>query len=228
MAKILVVEDDRAVSESICNWMTFERHVVESSYDGKHAVEMLRSFPFDLVILDWDLPGLSGIEVLKQFRQYKGSSPVLMLTGKAEMKNKHQGFESGVDDYLTKPFDAQELLYRVRALLRRGSVLPSSTIQIADISLDTATCKVMRAGKEIHLTAKELALLEFLMKNPDQVFNTGVLLNKLWASDAESSTETVRVLLSRLRSKIDQPGQAELIQNVRGLGYKFQRPENNQ
>jgi len=224
MAKILVVEDDRPMSESICNWMTFERHLVESAFDGDEAIEMLRSFPFDLIILDWQMPGMSGVEVLQQFRARGGRTPVLMLTGKDNIKDKQVGFESGADDYLTKPFNHQELLLRVRALLRRGNVAPASSLQIGDLQLDSTTCQVTRFGQEIQLTAKEFALLEYLMRHPNQVFSSDALLDRVWPSDTESSSETVRVLLNRMRAKIDRPGQIELIQNVRGIGYKIQPP----
>lgn len=222
VAKILVVEDDRAIAEAICNWMTFEHHVVESAHDGDDAIALLQGFAFDLLVLDWELPGASGIEILKHFRKSDGDAPVLMLTGKSAISDKQTGFDAGADDYLTKPFDAQELLMRVRALLRRGKVAPSSKLQIADLCLDVSTCSVTRSGRELKLTAKEIALLEFLMKHPNQVFSNDSLLDRIWHSEADVSSETVRVLMNRMRAKVDYPGVPELIHNVRGMGYKIE------
>ncbi|MBY0359054.1 MAG: response regulator transcription factor [Candidatus Obscuribacterales bacterium] len=221
MARILAVDDDLDISMSIRNWLEHEHHQVESVHTGDDAKHHLRIYQYDLIILDWQLPGITGVEILKEFRSNGGSTPVIMLTGKDKISEKETGFDAGADDYLTKPFHIQELLMRCRALLRRGTVSSSDELSVADLSLDLNKFKVTRGGKEITLTAKEFALLEHLMRHPNQIFSSESLLESVWGSQSEASTDTVRVIIQRLRSKIDGIHDKPLIANVRGIGYKL-------
>lgn len=221
MAKILVVEDDLNMSESISNWLQHEHHNVEVVHSGSEAVHCLKIYQYDLIILDWQLPEMTGVEILKTYRSAHGSTPVIMLTGKDKISEKETGFDAGADDYLTKPFHIQELLLRCRALLRRGAVANSNILQVGDLCLEPTKFKVSRGGQEISLTAKEFALLEHLMRHPNQVFSSESLLESVWGSDSQASSDTVRVIMQRLRSKIDGTTGESLISNVRGVGYKL-------
>lgn len=168
MAKILIAEDDTSLGMSLQFTLESEKHVVELVADGLEALDRLKLYPYELVILDVDLPGLSGFEVARQFRDCRGAIPILMLTGKTTINDKASGFDAGADDYLTKPFDMRELLMRINALLRRPSVYAGNVIEGRGISLDTSTRIAHKGSDKIELTAKEFELLEFLMKRPDQ------------------------------------------------------------
>lgn len=221
MAKILIAEDDTSLGMSLQLTLESEKHVVELVTDGLEALDRLKLYPYDLVILDVDLPGLNGFEVARQFRDRRGAIPVLMLTGKATINDKASGFEAGADDYLTKPFDMRELLMRINALLRRPAVYAGDIIEGRGISLDTSTRIAHKGGEKVELTAKEFELLEFLMKRPDQYFSVDDLLDQIWTSESESSELAARQLIRRLRKKIESDGEEPLIVTSKGLGYKF-------
>lgn len=224
MAKILLVEDNEELANSVRTFLLCgEHHSVEHINDGQAASEHLRAFQYDLILLDWNLPGKTGIEILKRFRELGGNTPVLMLTGHDSVDEKETGLDSGADDYLTKPFQMKELGARVRALLRRpAAVSNSNTLQAGSITIDTQKYRVTLNGEAITLVPREFQLLEFFMRHPNQVFSSEALLDRVWPSDSEASTEALRTALKRLRKKVDPEG--NLIRTVHGVGYILETP----
>jgi len=221
MAKILVVEDDKMMSELVRDYLSNEHHSVEIAETGTDAVEKLETFKFDIILLDWDLPGVSGIEVLSSFRKKGGTTPVLMLTKRGTIDEKEAGFDAGSDDYLAKPFSLRELSSRVKALLRRSPALTSDILKVADLELDPSSHRATKGGAELKLFPLEFSLLEFLMRHPKKVFSVRELMNHVWSSDSESTEEAVSTTVRRLRKKIDNEGVPSLITTVHGLGYRL-------
>lgn len=221
MAKVLVVEDDRQLSNLIVDWLKGEGHLPEVAAKGADGLEYLRSFKFDLVILDWDLPGMSGLDVCREFRHSGGKTPILMLTGKTHIDEKAVGLDSGADDYLTKPFHFKELGARLRALLRRPAAVQANILTAGCLTLDPSTRQVQASGKELSLQPKEFALLEFLMRHPNQPFSSEAIIERVWSSDTEAAPDTVRIQIMRLRNKIDQGGKESMIRTLHRVGYMF-------
>jgi len=221
MAKILVVEDDLDMAGMVEDWLNFEHHVVEVVNRGDDAIDRLKFYGYDLVVLDLHLPEKSGFEVLEAYRQSGGQSPVLILTGKNAIEDKTRGLDAGADDYLTKPFNAKELSARIRALLRRPAALNSNQLVFEDLVLDPVAHKVFRSGREISLLPKEFALLEFFLRNRGQAFDTDALLDRVWKSESDSSPDTVRVTLQRLRKRIDLEGEPSIIETKHRVGYRL-------
>ncbi len=221
MAKILLVEDDPTVAQAVVDALEFERHLVECFMDGNEGFERLTAFQYDLAVLDWGLPGKQGVDICREYRAKGGKTPILMLTGKGEIENKLAGFDSGADDYLPKPFNLRELLARVKALLRRPEGVHTDVIDVRGHKLNLNLGKVTVHDREVALLAKEMALLEFLMRHQDRIFTVDELLDRVWQSDSESSEDAVRQCVTRLRKKIDVEGQPSLITTVKGLGYKI-------
>ena len=221
MAKILVVEDDPAICTIIVDWLTHQHHTVEISHNGLEADQYLKTYQYDVIVLDWGLPDLSGVEICKRYKTSGGRAPVLMLTGKRDIEDKEEGFNAGADDYLTKPFDIKELSARIRALLRRPTNVYDNILSIRNVALDPNNHIVTRDGDPIKLTPKEFAVLEFFMRNPNKVFKADALLDHIWKSEAGSGPETVRTCIKRLRRQIDAPGVSSIIENVHGVGYKL-------
>jgi len=224
MPKILLAEDDTELAAVVKDWLTREFHLVEWVEDGKDALESLKHYEYDLVILDWALPGLTGVDIAKQFRARGGTTPILMLTGKTMIREKEEGFDSGADDYLTKPFDPRELSARIKALLRRPKGVLSNVLKFGDLELDPRSRRVVRAGNSVQLGPKEFGLLEFFMRHPGEVFTSEVLLERVWLNESDSSPDTVRVHINRLRNKIDTSEEESLIRTVFKQGYSFQPP----
>jgi DNA-binding response OmpR family regulator len=222
MSKIIVIEDDTDLSTMICDRLTFEHHSVECIHDGLEGLERLKSFKYDAIVLDWQLPNLSGVEICKSFRQYGGNTPVIMLTGKDSIADKEFGLDSGADDYLTKPFHIKELSARIRALLRRANQMTDNVLKIDDLILDPSTYEVTKNNQKIQLLPKEFALLEFLMRHPNQVFSAEALLDRVWDSGTDTSEEAIRTCLKRLRKKIDDESKNSKIKTVHGVGYKLE------
>jgi DNA-binding response OmpR family regulator len=220
MPKILLVEDDMRLCDVVRESLESENHSVEISHDGSDAVTRLRTYEYDLVVLDWDLPFLSGIDVLKQFRSRGGTTPILMLTGKSHIDEKEIGFDSGVDDYLTKPFQLREFKARIKALLRRPAQLHSKTMKAGQIVLDPALFKVTKAGNEVPFSKKEFAILEFLMRHPKQVYSAEALLRCVWKAEDAVGPETVKTHVKNIRAKLHTPGEPSLLTTVFGIGYK--------
>jgi len=222
MAKILLVEDDPEYASSIELVLAEEKHTVEAVTNGPDGLDRLRFYDFDVAILDWNLPGLDGIDVCRQFRSSGGKTPIIMLTGKDTIIDKESGLDAGADDYLTKPFHPRELHARIRALLRRPADVTETVLRAGAIEMDLKNQTVTKNGQPVRLLPRELALLEFLMRHPNQLFSTDTLLNRVWSSEADVSAGSVKVYVNRLRSKIDTEGQPSLICNVHGMGYIFQ------
>lgn len=221
MAKILIVEDEPSMADPIKLYLAHEHHLVEVVEDGLEALERLKFYKYDVIILDWMLPGISGVEVCKQFRAAGGTTPILMVTAKHQTQEKVQALDAGADDYLTKPYDVQEVAARVRALLRRPQVVAGNILKARNVVLEPSTFRVTRDEQEVQLLPKEFALLEFFMRHPNQVFSAEALLDRVWSSDSEASPETIRTYIKRLRQKIDVAGQTSLINTVHGVGYKL-------
>jgi len=220
VAKILLVEDDQAVAEAIVDALEFESNVVEHVDCGLEASQRLKLYQYDLVVLDWDLPRKSGVEVCGEYRSGGGTLPILMLTGKSSVEDRVTGLDAGADDYLPKPFSMKELSARVRALLRRPEPMVSELVQLGPLQIDLKFHKVTRGQEELNLLAKEISLLEFLVRHRGQVFSVDDLLNKVWHSESDSSEDAVRQCVTRLRKKIDGESENSLIITVKGLGYK--------
>lgn len=223
VAKILFVEDDEDLATRIQQWLKFEGHMVEHSGNGLDAHEKLECFKFDIVVLDIGLPGLSGLEVLKRFRAGGSPTPVLLLTGKGEVKEKEEGLDAGADDYLTKPFDVRELSARLRALLRRPSQFVGTSLSAGGITIDTAEHRVAFGETEIELQPKEFSILEFLVRHAGKVVATESLLEYVWSSDSHVTSETLYTHLKKIRKKLAAAGANDIIKTVHGVGYKVEK-----
>lgn len=222
LAKILYVEDDKDLAQRVAEYLTMQHHKVEVSNNGRDAHELLGVAAFELVILDWDLPEMPGIEILKNFRNGGGQTPVLMLTGKDELSDIEAGLDTGADDYLIKPFAMRELAARVRALTRKSTATYSSVLRLGKLEVDTSAHRVTRDGTEVKLQPQEFAVLEFLLKRPSEVFSVEALQQQLWSSDVNASPDSVRVCIARLRNKIDEKEGASHIRTVHRLGYQVE------
>lgn len=225
MAKILLVEDDGDLAFALKDRLKREHYTVEVVDDGDRALHLLKTFEYDAVILDWNIPNLSGISILKELRSRGVGTPVLLLTARADVHDKAQGLDTGADDYLTKPFDPIELSARVRAMLRRGNKQPSNVITVGPFTLDPQHFTVSKDGEQIYLQPKEFALLELFMRNPGEIFSQEALLNRVWSSESETSPESVRVCIGTLRKKIDGDQAQSYIETVFKRGYMFVVPK---
>lgn len=225
MAKILIVEDDLDLRQIVEDWLKHDHHLIETATKGDEAMELIGIYSYDLIILDWQLPVYDGIQILTKFRQNGGKTPVLMLTGQDLAEQIEQGLDSGADDYLTKPFHMKELSARIRALLRRPVSVTDNVLRAAGINLNPRTFAVTKDGADIRLLPKEFALLEFLMRHPNQVFSAEALLDRVWHSENDAAPETVRTCIKRLRKKIDGESEESVIQTLHGVGYKLHAPE---
>ncbi len=223
--RILVVEDEARLARLIAGVLGEEDYVVETVGDGRTALARALAEPFDLLIVDWMLPDLDGIDVIRRLRGAEVNVPVLMLTARDQIEDRVEGLDAGADDYLPKPFALPELLARVRALTRRprGEAGDGGTeIRAGDITLDPVRHVVRRGDERIDLTAKEFALLAALMQRPGQVFSRSVLLDTVWGVPGEVSTSVVELYVSYLRRKLDRQGEPSRIRTVRGVGYTFE------
>jgi len=216
--RILVVDDDPEIVSFVKRGLAYEGYTVDTAADGKEALTKARDREPDLVILDIMMPGIDGIEVAKRLRQ-GGDVPILMLTAKGTVADKVTGFESGADDYLVKPFAFDELLARVRALLRRRQPKEGEILRFSDLSLDTATREVRRGKEIIELTTQEYDLLELFMRHPRQVLKRDLIYERVWGYDFEGLSNVIEVYVRYLRSKLEAGGQPRLIHTVRGVGY---------
>ena len=220
--KILVVDDERAVRESLRRALELEGYQIELAADGSEALVRLmengESQP-DAVILDVLMPGVDGLEVCRRLRRSGNSVPVLMLTARDEIENRVAGLDAGADDYVTKPFALEELVARVRALLRRATDSTDETLRFADLELDPGTREVRRAGNLIELTRTEFALLELFMTNPRQVLTRSIIFERVWGYDFGFASNSLDVYIGYLRRKTEAGDMPRLIQTVRGVGY---------
>lgn len=223
LAKILIVDDDQQMVEMVTVWLTSEHYTVESCFDGEEGLHRLKLLDYDAVILDITMPGLDGVEVCRRFRQTGGNTPIIMLTGRTRISEKEEGFDSGADDYLTKPFDMRELCARLRALLRRPRAVQSDLLTVGDISLDTRNFEVSKAGKVVHLLPIDFALLELLMRHPQEVFSSEALLDRVWHCDKDATENALRCAIKRLRNVLDEANgkKASVIETIPKVGYRL-------
>jgi two-component system response regulator MprA len=215
---ILVVDDDAGLRRALRRVLASQGFEVEVAVGGEDALSQLRSRSFDLVVLDVMMPGVDGIEVCEQLRAEGDGLPVLMLTARDAVRDRVAGLESGADDYLVKPFANEELVARVRALLRRAGG-SSVTMAFADLELDLLTRYARRGEREIELTPIEFELLEFFLRHPRQVLARGLIYERVWGYDASLSSNSLDVFVGHLRRKLEAGGERRLIQTVRGVGF---------
>ncbi len=217
--RILIVEDEKPLADVIKQGLSEEGYAVDVAYNGEDGLFMAENEPSDLIILDIMLPIVDGMTILKKVRKRGIKSPVLMLTARDALFDKVTGLDSGADDYLTKPFLFEELLARIRALLRRSSEVKTSVMEIGDLVINMATHEVKRNGKVISLTAKEYALLEYMALNKNKVLNRTSLTEHLYDQDFNLDSNVIDVFINRIRTKIDKGSHKGLIHTVRGAGY---------
>jgi heavy metal response regulator len=223
--RILVVEDEKKVASFIKRGLEEEKYEVDTAMDGEEGLKMATEKPYDLIVLDWMLPKKDGLTMVKELREKKTVTPVLMLTAKDSLEDIITGLDSGSDDYLTKPFAFAELLARVRALLRRSEMDKGAEIRFADLRLDPVSHKVWRKDKEVDLTAKEYGLLEYFMRNPNQVLTRTMIADHVWDYTFDTFTNIIDVYVNYLRKKIDREAEKKLIHTVRGVGYIFKEED---
>jgi DNA-binding response OmpR family regulator len=221
VAKILMVDDDQNLAETVKAVLNKSGYVVDLAGDTKEAELLLLTSIYEIIILDWVMPGMSGIEFLSELRRKGIKSRVVMLTGQNDVEDKITGLESGADDYVTKPFHSTELLSRIRAILRRPEVLTTNELQAGGLTLDARKFTATWQGVDVKLTKQEYQLLELLMRNKNEVLSVDAIVERAWSSMSESSSDTVRVHLSRLRKKIEAIAEPCPIKNVHGRGYVF-------
>lgn len=221
--RILVIEDDHKIANAIKKGLSQESFAVDVSFDGKDGLGSALAIEYDLIILDRMLPEIDGINICKALRDKKIKTPILILTAKDKVSDRVEGLNAGADDYLTKPFAFEELLARVRALLRRPQEVAATTLKIEDLSLNTSTYEVKRENAIISLSSKEFALLEYIMRNPSRILTKDNIISHVWDYDADILPNTVEVYIGYLRNKIDKPfpKKPHLIHTVRGFGYKI-------
>ena len=220
---ILVVDDDRAVRESLRRSLTFNGYTVDTAHDGLEALEKLEADRPDALVLDVMMPRVDGLEVCRRLRGAGDDLPILMLTARDSVSERVAGLDAGADDYLPKPFALEELLARLRALLRRSTVDPDAeeneTLEFAGLTLDVGSREVVRDGRSISLTRTEFSLLEMLMCNPKRVLTRGRILEEVWGYDFPTSGNALEVYIGYLRRKTEAEGETRLIHTVRGVGY---------
>jgi DNA-binding response OmpR family regulator len=218
--RILIIEDDKRIRINLEKMLKNANFAVDTSENGRDGLDKARDEEYDAIVLDWRLPDLEGILVCQKLREEKITTPIIMLTAKSELEDKLKGLNTGADDYLTKPFEAKELLARIHAIIRRkGTINTQPIITIADLKIDTNCCQVWRNGKEITLSPKEYSLLEYLAKYKGKVIDRVELLSHVWDENADLFSNTVDVHIWYLREKIDKDSKLKLIKTVKGKGY---------
>lgn len=219
----MVVEDEHRIANSIKKGLEQERYAVDVAYNGTDGFDLGVTEEYDLIILDLMLPGMDGITICKTLREKHIHAPILVLTAKGQIQDKVEGLDSGADDYLTKPFSFEELLARVRALIRRPKNSLGTVLTVVDLQLNTKSYEVKRDGKIIQLSSKEFSLLEYLLRHSNQILTKEQIISHVWDYEADILPNTVEVYIRNLRNKIDRPfkNKKPLIQTVRGFGYKI-------
>jgi len=221
--RILVVEDDHKIAGAIKKGLEQESFAVDISYDGKDGLGQVSTIEYDLIILDRMLPEVDGIQICRAIRDKDNNTPILILTAKDKISDRVEGLNAGADDYLVKPFAFEELLARIRALLRRPHEIKENILKISDLVFNNLTFEVKRDGKKINLSSTEFALLEYLMRNSGRILTKNNIIDHVWDYDADILPNTVEVYIGYLRNKIDKPfpRKQPLIHTVRGFGYKL-------
>lgn len=221
--KVLLVEDEHKIAHAIKSGLLQEHIVTDVAYDGISGYDLVSEGGYDVLVLDRLLPGMDGLTLCRKLRTNGNHTPILMLTAKGQMQDKVEGLENGADDYLTKPFAFEELLARIHALARRPKIILSPQLTCGNLVMNTKTYTVSRNGKNITLSAKEFALLEYLMRHPNMIVKKEQIIAHVWNYDANILPNTVEVFIGYVRNKIDKafPKEKQLIQTVRGFGYKL-------
>lgn len=226
--RILLIEDEHKIAGAIARGLEQEKYAVDVEYDADSGLGAALSESYDVIIIDRMLPGsMEGLDIARQVRDNKIHTPILILTAKGQIRDRVAGLNAGADDYLIKPFSFEELLARVKALLRRPSETKGTVLKVADLSLDTISYEVRRGSKSITLSSKEFALLEYMMRNQGRVLSKDNIISHVWDFDADILPNTVEVYVGYLRTKVDKPfkGSPELIHTLRGFGYKLGKKE---
>jgi len=218
--RLALVEDDERIGEFVYKGLTQDGHIVDWARTGVDGLAQLTSTTYDAAVIDVMLPAKSGLDVIREVRKQKLTTPIIVLSARDSVDDRIAGLEAGADDYLTKPFSFAELVARIHALVRRATTTPGSfVLAYSDVLLDLRTRRVERGGKQIHLQAKEFVLLEYLMRNPERVLSKTMILEHVWEYGFDPQTNVVDVLVSRLRAKLDREFSTKLIHTLRGAGY---------
>jgi len=215
--RLLIIEDETNIAEPLKKALEKRKFAVDLAFTGKEGYEKARINKYDCLILDLNLPGMDGLDVAKKLRVEHNDVPILMLTARTLRSNSNDGFEAGTDDYLTKPFDFKELLYRIQALIKRSTHVLDPLISAGDITLDTRGLKAKKSGRDVQLNAKEYGILEYLLRNKGKVVSQEELLEHVWNQEVDSFTQTVRTNIKTLRKKVDP--EKNIIKTFKGKGY---------
>lgn len=221
--RILIVEDEHKIANSIKKGLEQESYAVDVTYTGTDGFDLASTEDYDVIVLDILLPGMDGVTICRKLRSDSIHTPILMLTAKGQTTDKVEGLDAGADDYLTKPFAFEELLARIRALVRRPRKAVGTTLRVEDLTLDTLSYEVRRSEKVIRLSSREFALLEYLMRHPNSTLTKDQIIGHVWNYDADILPNTVEVYIGYLRNKLDKPfpHTLALIHTIRGFGYKL-------
>ncbi len=227
MAKILLVEDDLPLAGFIQEFLEVKLHEVDHVADGSEGLAWLQEKPYSAAIIDWNLPGLSGLDICQQYRKMSGKTPIIMLTAKRSSPDIIDGLDAGADDYVTKPFEISVLYARLKSVLRRAPGIESRHLKLGAVELDVDGGVLRLHDTTTKLTRKELGILELLMRNPERTFSADAILEHVWSSESDSGPETVRTHINRLRKNLQatSPGAGDLIESVYGLGYRLKEPQ---
>ena len=218
--KILLIEDDEKIAKNIKEYLKKEGFRVDLAKDGEEGFYLAQNNSYDVLIVDWMLPKINGVELIKKLREKDILTPALILTAKSDLEDKIEGLNVA-DDYLTKPFEFEELVARIKALFRRSKNIKENVLKVADLELNPDTKEVKRAGKNIELTAKQFELLKFLMVNKGKIVSEEMIAQNLWEMDEEINSNVINVYISHLRKKIDKDFDKKLIKTFRGMGFKI-------
>jgi len=222
--RILIIEDDEEILRVLKRVLTYEGYIVDTALTGHAGLTLAQEQVPDLVVLDWMLPKMDGLEVCRRLQKL-GNQPIMMLTAKDTTQDRVQGLDAGADDYVVKPFEIEELLARIRALLRRTAADRVKVLEFADLKLDSSTRQAIRGDREIELTAKEYDLLELFMRHPRQVMTREVIFDQVWDYDFGGESNVLDVYIRYLRQKLEEQDESRLIYTVRGVGYVMREPE---
>lgn len=223
--KILLVDDEKQLLNALSEILKKNKYLVDTACDGEQGLDLALTYDYDVIVLDVLMPKMNGFEVVKNIRQNKVSTPILMLSAKSEVSDKIEGLNYGADDYLSKPFDVQELLARIKALSRRKSEFTGDVLTFCDIKFDRNSCEISKDGRKIKLGKKEFQILEILMLNSGKPVKKESMIEKVWGYDTEAEYNTIEVYLSFIRKKIEAIGSKVEIKSIRGVGYTLEKKD---